>query len=158
MSDLNGRSKENPQLFYTQLQISDSFMCWWNCLSHARLRSLKQETSRDCNTSITCGGNLKLLYFPQVLFWWLVSIYVLGDRQVIGAMVFLWQYPQNSWTKQQIFCFHPTLNHKNYFNTFLLGIFKILKHSMETVMQRCFQCWRLETSSRLFYDFIKMTI
>ena len=39
------------------------------------------------------------LYFRQVLFWWLVSIYVLGDRQIIGAMVFLWQNPQNGWTK-----------------------------------------------------------
>ena len=33
----------------------------------------------------------------------------LDDRQIIGAMVFLWLNPQNSWTKQQMFLFWSNL-------------------------------------------------
>ena len=101
-------SLTNSDLFSGCL-IPNLFIRWWSHLSYACLRGPKQEMSRGCNTCVTCGGNLAIIIFLSSALLILVSIYVLGDRQIIWAMVFLGQNLQNGWNKQQMFLFPTNL-------------------------------------------------
>ena len=75
--------------------ILNSFMHWWSHLSHTCLRGPKQETSRGCNTSATCGGNLTIMIFSSsALLMTGINIWV---RQTLIQAVF--QVSDHFWAR-----------------------------------------------------------